>query len=339
MSTDIARTIERLVMSTTLRVAVLDDYPRLAARSADWAVLGDSVEVTYFHDHVDDRSLLVNRLRPFDVVVAMRERTPFPGDVLRALPSLRLLVATGMHHQTIDFDAATAAGITVCGTESGPGVAATIELTWGLILALARRIADEDRAIRAGGWHVTAGPLLAGKVLGIVGLGNLGSQLPPVARALGMRVVAWSHNLTDERAAEVGVERLDHDEFFSTSDVVSVHLKLGPRSHGYVGAAEFGLMKPTALVINTSRGPVVDETALLDALHSRRIAGAALDVFDREPLPVDHPLRHAPNTLLTPHIGYATIDTYRLAYGQAVDDIAAFVRGEPVRVLNDAPRW
>jgi phosphoglycerate dehydrogenase-like enzyme len=180
----------------------------------------------------------------------MRERTPFPGDVLRSLPALRLLVATGMHHQTIDFDAANEAGITVCGTESSQGAVATIELTWGLILALARRIADEDRAIRAGGWQVGLGPLLAGKTLGIVGLGNLGSLLPPVGRALGMRVVAWSVNMTDERAAEVGVERLEHDEFFSTADVISVHLKLGPRSHGYIGDAQFALMKRSALLIN-----------------------------------------------------------------------------------------
>ena len=221
----------------------------------------------------------------------MRERTPFPGDVLRALPALRLLVATGMHHSAIDFDTATELGITVCGTQSWRGATATIELTWGLILALARGIATEDSAIRSGGWQVGLGTLLEGKTLGIVGLGNLGSLLPPVATALGMRTVAWSVNLTDERAAEVGVERLDHDEFFAASDVISVHLKLGPRSHGYVGRAEFDLMKPTALLINTSRGPVVDEAALIDALRTRRIAGAALDVYDREPLPVDHPLR------------------------------------------------
>jgi phosphoglycerate dehydrogenase-like enzyme len=273
------------------------------------------------------------------VVVAMRERTPFPGDVLRRLPELRLLVATGMHHSTIDFEAATEAGITVCGTQSSQGAVTTIELTWGLILALARRLAQEDGAIRNGGWQVGLGSMLGGKTLGIVGLGNLGSLLPPVGRALGMRIVGWSVNLTAERAAEVGVERLDHDEFFETSDVVSVHLKLGPRSRGYVGPAEFALMKPTALLINTSRGPVVDEAALIDALRTRRIAGAALDVYDREPLPSDHPLRSLPNTLLTPHIGYATVETYRDYYGQAIDDILAFVRGEPVRVLNTAPPW
>ena len=321
-------------MRTLCRVAVLDDYQRVAQRSTEWSILGDDVVVTFFHDHVDEPRQLINRLTPFDVVVAMRERTPFPGVVLRELPDLRLLVATGMHHSTIDFDAATVLGITVCGTQSWRGATATIELTWGLILALARGIAAEDSAIRSGGWQVGLGTLLEGKTLGIVGLGNLGCLLPPVAAALGLRTVAWSRNLTAERAAEVGVERLDHDEFFRTSDVISVHLKLSPRSHGYVGRAEFELMKPTAFLINTSRGPVVDEAALLDALRSGRIAGAALDVYDREPLPVDHPLRRVPNALLTPHIGYATDETYREYYGQAVEDIIAFRQGNPVRRLN-----
>jgi phosphoglycerate dehydrogenase-like enzyme len=334
MSTDIARTIERLAMDELCRVAVIDDYQRVAEGSTDWSTLGDDVVVTFFHDHADDPRQLVNRLHSYDVVVAMRERTAFPGDVLRALPNLRLLVATGMHHSAIDFATATELGITACGTQSWQGATATIELTWGLILGLARGIATEHAAIRHGGWQVSLGTLLEGKTLGIVGLGNLGSLLPPVATALGMRTVAWSVNLTNERAVEVGVERVDHDEFFAASDVISVHLKLGPRSHGYIGRAEFDLMKPTALLVNTSRGPVVDETALVDALRSRRIAGAALDVYDREPLPVDHPLRSLPNVLLTPHIGYATVETYHDYYGQAVEDIIAFRQGNPVRRLN-----
>ena len=321
-------------MQRLCRIAVLDDYQRAAQDAADWSLLGDDVVVTFFHDHVDEHRQLVNRLTPFDIVVAMRERTAFPGEVLRELPDLGLLVATGMHHSLIDFAAATQLGITVCGTQSWRGATATVELTWGLIFALARGIATEDSAIRSGGWQVGLGTLLEGKTLGIVGLGNLGSLLPPVATALGMRTVAWSTNLTHERAADVGVERLDHDEFFASSDFVSVHLKLSPRSHGYVGRTEFDLMKPTAFLINTSRGPVVDEAALLDALRSRRIAGAALDVYDREPLPVDHPLRSVPNALLTPHIGYATVETYRDYYGQAVEDIIAFRRGNPLRRLN-----
>jgi phosphoglycerate dehydrogenase-like enzyme len=334
MSTDISRTIERRTMDRLCRVAVLDDYQRVAERVTDWSVLGHDIVVTFFHDHVDEHRQLVNRVGPFDIVVAMRERTPFPEDVLRQLPNLRLLVATGMHHSVIDFDAATELGITVCGTQSRRGATATIELTWGLILALARGIASEDAAIRNGGWQIGLGMMLEGKTLGIVGLGNLGSLLPPVATALGMRTIAWSKNLTDERAAEVGVARVDHDEFFATSDVISVHLKLSPRSHGYIARAEFEFMKPTALLINTSRGPVVDEAALLDALQCRRIAGAALDVYDREPLPPDHPLRHLPNALLTPHIGYATVETYRDYYGQAVEDILAFRQGQPLRRLN-----
>jgi phosphoglycerate dehydrogenase-like enzyme len=321
-------------MQTLCRVAVLDDYQRVARDCGDWTLLGDDVAVTFFHDHVDDARQLVNRLAPYDVVVAMRERTPFPGEVLRALPELRLLVATGMHHSAIDFEAATALGITVCGTQSWRGATATIELTWGLILALARGIAAENAAIGSGGWQVGLGTLLEGKTLGIVGLGNLGSLLPPVATALGMRTVAWSANLTDERAAEVGVERLDHDDFFTASDVISVHLKLSPRSRGYVGRAQFELMKPTALLINTSRGPVVEEAALLEALRSRRIAAVALDVYDQEPLAVDHPLRSMPNALLTPHIGYATVETYGEYYGQAIEDILAFREGNPVRRLN-----
>jgi phosphoglycerate dehydrogenase-like enzyme len=334
MSTVIARTIERPTMHALSRVAVLDDYQRVAQDCADWSLLGDEVAVTFFHDHIDDARQLVNRLAPYDVVVAMRERTPFPGDVLRALPDLRLLVATGMHHSTIDFETATELGITVCGTQSWRGATATIELTWGMILALARGIATEHAAIGSGGWQVGLGTLLEGKTLGIVGLGNLGSLLPPVATALGMRTVAWSANLTDQRAVEVGVERLDHDEFFAASDVISVHLKLSPRSHGYIGRTQFDLMKPTVLLINTSRGPVVDEAALLDALRSRRIAGVALDVYDREPLAADHPLRNMPNALLTPHIGYATVETYGEYYSQAVEDIVAFRQGKPLRRLG-----
>src|SRR5690606_8109769 len=209
---------------------------------------------------------------------------PFPATLLARLPRLRLLVATGMFHQMIDFEAARSCGIVVCGTDNGPGLATTVEHIWALILGLARQIAAEDAAIRSGGWQVSLGPLLAGKTLGILGLGNLGRALVPIARAFGMHVVAWSRNLTDAAAARVGVPRVDYERFFDESDVVTVQLKLSPRSVGYVGAGEFARMKPTALFVNTSRGPIVDEAALVEALRSRRIAGAALDVFDREPL-------------------------------------------------------
>jgi phosphoglycerate dehydrogenase-like enzyme len=320
-------------MNGPFRIAVLDDFQRVAERMTDWTKLGAASELVFFHDHLDHEDALVARLEAFDAIVAMRERTPFPRALLTRLPRLQVLVATGMHHQTIDFDAARERGIVVCGTESPFGVEATTEHIWALILGLARHIAVEDAAIRAGGWQVAIGPVLTGKTLGVLGLGNLGRSVPPVARALGMRVVAWSRNLSDERAAAEGVERVDHDVFFRDSDVITVHLKLSPRSIGYVGAAQFALMKPTALFVNTSRGPVVDEAALIEALRTRRIAGAALDVFDREPLPVEHPLRSLPNTLLTPHMGYVSSDGYRTYYAQAVEALVAFRAGTPVRRL------
>lgn len=321
-------------MNERFRIAVLDDFQDVAAGMADWSAAGPDAEVTFFHDHLADEGALEHRLRDFDAIVAMRERTPFPASLLARLPRLRLLIATGMYHQTIDFGAARARGIVVCGTDNGPGLATTVEHIWAMILGLARNLAAEDAAIRAGGWQVGLGPLLAGKTLGVLGLGNLGRALVPIARAFGMRVVAWSRNLTEAAAAEAGAVHVDQDTFFRESDVVTVQLKLSPRSVGYVGAADFARMKPTALFVNTSRGPIVDEAALIDALHSRRIAGAALDVFDREPLPRDHPLRTLPNTLLTPHMGYASHETYRAFYACAVETLVAFRAGRPIRVLS-----
>lgn len=315
------------------RIAVIDDFQRVASRMADWSALGPDVESVFFADHLADPDALVARLGDFDAIVAMRERTPFPEALLERLPRLRLLVATGMFHQTIDFEAAKRLGVTVCGTDNGPGLATTVEHIWALILGLARRLADEDAAIREGGWQVSLPPLLAGKTLGILGLGNLGRALVPGARAFGLHVVAWSRNLTAEQAAAAGVVAVDRETFFRESDVVTVQLKLSPRSVGYVGPAEFALMKPTALFVNTSRGPIVDEAALIEALRSRRIAGAALDVFDREPLPTDHVLRRIPHTLLTPHMGYVSAETYRAFYASAVEVIHAFSKGEPIRRL------
>jgi phosphoglycerate dehydrogenase-like enzyme len=314
-------------------VAVLDDYQQVALSLGPWRQLDPSVEVTCFHDHVDDRQQLINRLQPFDAVVAMRERTAFGRDVLSCLPALRLLVTKGMANAVIDVAAANELGIVVCGTGGWAGATATVELTWALILGLARDVPKEDAGIRHGAWQLGIGTQLGGKTIGIVGLGNIGSLIPPVGRALGMRVTAWSRNLSDARAAEVGVERLDHDEFFSTSDVITVHLKQSDRSLGYIGREELRMMKPTALLVNTSRGPVVDEAALLEALERRWIAGAALDVYDREPLPADHPLRYLPGTLLSPHMGYVTVESYAEHFTQAVEDIAAFVDGAPLRVL------
>jgi phosphoglycerate dehydrogenase-like enzyme len=310
------------------RVAVLDDYQGVALGCADWSAL----EVEVFPDHVADDDALVEQLAPFDVVVAMRERTPFPRARLERLPSLRLLVTTGMRNASIDLDAARELGITVCGTGSlGPP---TAELAWALILALTRHVPAEDAAMRAGGWQHTIGPELAGHRLGIVGLGRLGARMAAIARAFEMEVVAWSQNLTAERAAEAGAARVDKDELFATADVVTIHLVLSDRTRGLVGTSELALMRPTAYLVNTSRGPIVDEAALLDALHAGRIAGAALDVYDTEPLPGDHPLRRAPNTVLTPHIGYVTTGTYEVFYRDAVEDVERWLAGDPVRVLN-----
>lgn len=314
------------------RIAVLDDYQSVAADFCDWSRVPGTVSVVEFHDAVSDEDALAARLEPFDVVVAMRERTEFPRSLLERLPNLRLLVTTGMRNRAIDVAAAGELGITVCGT--GAGAAATAELTWGLVLATLRNIPREDSSIRAGGWQQTLGGDLDGARLGVVGLGRLGSRVAAVGQAFGMDVVAWSQNLTDERAAEVGVRRVERDELFATADVVTIHLLLSRRTRGLIGADDLGRMKPTAVLVNTSRGPIVDQQALLDALHGGRIAGAGLDVFEAEPLPRDHPLRSAPRTVLTPHLGYVTRGTYEVFYGEAVEDVAAWVAGEPVRVLE-----
>src|SRR5688500_15219204 len=262
----------------------------------------------------------------------MRERTEFRRSLLERLPNLRLLVTTGRRNKSIDVEAATERGITVCGTGILPN--GTAELTWGLILAAARHIPQEDASVRAGGWQETVGMDLAGARLGVVGLGGQGSQVARIGLAFGMDVVAWSQNLTDERAVEVGVRRVEREELFGTSDVVTVHLLLSKRTRGLIGADDLGRMKPTALLINTSRGPIVEQRALLDALREGRIGGAGLDVFDQEPLPIDHPLRTAPRTVLTPHLGYVTRNTYEIFYREAVEDVAAFLAGSPVRVVG-----
>ena len=313
-------------------VTVLDDYQGVALESADWTPVTNRFEVAVLSAHIADPAAVVERLRDSEIVVAMRERTPFPASVLRELPSLRLLVTTGMKNAAIDLPAAADLGITVCGTSaSGTPVP---EITIGMIIALTRNFVAEDAAVRAGGWQHTIGPGLAGLTLGIVGLGRLGTPVARLARAFDMDVIAWSPNLTAERAAEQGVRAVGKSELFASSDVVTVHMPLSERSRGLIGAAEFAAMKPTGYLVNTSRGPIVDEAALLDALRERRIAGAALDVYDVEPLPVDHPLRSMPNTLLLPHIGYVTTDAYRTWYGEAVEDIVAWADGAPIRVLN-----
>jgi phosphoglycerate dehydrogenase-like enzyme len=315
-----------------MRVALLDDYQDVALRTVDWSVLGPGFEVVAFHDHVSEPDALVERLRDFEVVMAMRERTAFPRSVLERLPNLRLLVTAGMRNAAIDIAAANELGVTVSGT-GGRGYA-TAELTWGLILALARHIPEEHVAIQSGRWQTSVGLELRHKVLGLVGLGNLGTQVAKVGLAFGMEVIAWSQNLTPERAAERGVTRVERDELFQRADIVSVHLVLSDRTRGLIGAPELALMKPTAYLVNTSRGPIVDEQALAEALGARRIAGAGLDVFEVEPLPAGHPFRALDNVLLTPHIGYVTGDTYALWYREALEDIQAFVAGAPVRVIE-----
>ncbi|MCW2741913.1 MAG: Phosphoglycerate dehydrogenase serA-like [Blastococcus sp.] len=314
------------------RIAVLDDYQSVAAEFTDWSKVPEPVQVVEFHDHVDDEDALAERLQPFDVVIAMRERTRLPRSLLERLPNLKLLVTTGMRNKSIDIEAATARGITVCGT--GSQATATVELTWALILATLRHVPQEDAALRAGGWQQTIGGDLAGSRLGVVGLGRIGSKVAAIGQAFGMDVVAWSQNLTDERAAEHGVRRVDRDELFATSDVVTVHLLWSKRTRGLIGARDLALMKHTAVLVNTSRGPIVQEQAIVEALEHGAIAGAGLDVYDSEPLPADHPLRSAPNTVLTPHLGYVTRGTYEVFYGEAVEDVAAFLAGAPVRVIE-----
>jgi phosphoglycerate dehydrogenase-like enzyme len=314
------------------KIAVLDDYQDAAREFGPWSELGAGAEVTVFTDHVAETGALVERLAPFDVIVAMRERTRFPRAVLERLPRLRLLVSTGMGSGHIDLEAARERGITVCGT-GGRGEPPA-ELTWALILGLARHIAEEDAGIRAGSWGLSVGTDLAGATLGVIGLGNLGQRVARVGLAFGMRVIAWSQNLDPGVAAAAGVEPVSKQTLLREADVVTIHLRLSERTTGLIGAADLALLKPTALLVNTSRGPIVDEAALVDALRSGRIGGAGLDVFDTEPLPPGHPLRTTPRTLLTPHIGYVSANSYRVFYGDAVEDIRAYLDGRPIRQLG-----
>lgn len=314
------------------RVAILDDYQGVALSMADWPSLGAGVSFHPFHERIRGEDTLAERLRTFDVIVAMRERTPFPAALLQRLPALKLLVTTGRRNAAIDVQAATARGVVVSGTATH--AMPPVELTWALILAAARHIPRETAAMRDGGWQTTMGVGLHGKTLGVIGLGRLGSDVARIGKAFGMQVLAWSQNLTRDTTDAVGVELADKDTLFRRSDVVTVHLVLSDRTRGIVGERELALMKPTALLVNTARGPIVDEHALINALRRSVIAGAALDVFDEEPLPVDHPLRRLENALLTPHLGYVTEENYRLAYGEVVEDIRAFLAGSPVRVIG-----
>ena len=315
-----------------VRIAVLDDYQGVALKYADWSVLPSDTEIQVFRDHLFDEDAIVERLRDFEIVMAMRERTPFPRSLLERLPKLKLLTTTSMLNRAINVEAGLELGITVCGTGSVPSP--TVDLTWGLILALLRYIPQEDRAIRDGRWQISMGIGLQDKVLGVVGLGNLGSKVAIVGKAFGMNVIAWSQNLTAERTAQFGVTLVTKDELFSQSDGITVHMVLGDRSRGLIGASDLARMKPTAHLINTSRGPIVDEKALVEALEKGAIAGAGLDVFDQEPLPQDHPLRHLENVVVTPHIGYVTTETYEVFFRDTVENIQAFLEEQPIRVIT-----
>jgi phosphoglycerate dehydrogenase-like enzyme len=318
-----------------MRVAVLDDYQRVAEGLADWSPVRARAEVDFFHEHLGDDDAVVAKLAGYDIVVAVRERTRFPRSVLERLPKLKLISNTGHYMAHIDLVCADERGITVCETTRRPGpTGAVAEMTWTLIFALARNVIAEDRSVRTGGWQAGVGMQLGGRRLGVLGLGRTGAPVAKLGLALEMDVVAWSQNLTPERCAEVGVTYVDKDTLFRTSDFITVQLVLSRRTRGLVGARELGLMKKTAYLVNTARGPIVEENALLEALHAGTIGGAGLDVYDQEPLPADHPLRRAPRTILTPHIGYVTDVSYETFYVQAVENIRAFLDGKPIRALN-----
>jgi phosphoglycerate dehydrogenase-like enzyme len=317
--------------SEAVSVAILDDYQNVALSVAPWNRLPANVAVLAFNDHVTDRDALIARLAPFDVIVAMRERTQLLREVIEALPNLKLIVTTGSANAAIDIAACKERGVPVCGT--GALHSPTVELTWGLIIALLRHIPAEDAAIRLGNWQSTIGVGLEGKTLAVLGLGHLGSRVARIGAAFEMNVIAWSQNLTETRAVENGAQRVEKDELFEQADVLTIHVVLSKRTRGLVGARELALMKPSAYLVNTSRGPIVDEVALIDALTNGKLAGAALDVFNTEPLPVDHPLRSLPNTVITPHLGYVTIENYEVYYRDALADIEAWLAGNPLRLL------
>ncbi|CAE6820583.1 MULTISPECIES: D-2-hydroxyacid dehydrogenase family protein [Paraburkholderia] len=306
-----------------IKVAVLDDYQNVALSVADWSPLKDLADVTVFNDHVADIGSLIQRLQPFDVVCVMRERTPLSRVVIESLPNLKLIASTGPGNVSIDQEAAAERGIEI--RHTGYSSTPTIEMTWALILAMARNIPLETQSVREGGWQLSLGEQLAGKTLGVLGLGHIGSAVGVIGRAFRMNVIAWSENLTEERAAEKGVQRVSKDVLFSTSDFLSIHLRFSERTRGLVGATELAQMKSTSRLINTSRGAIVDNAALLRALTTGQIAGAALDVYEVEPLENPHPLRQLPNVLATPHIGYVSKELYRTFYGDTVQNIVKWL--------------
>lgn len=314
-----------------MKIAVLDDYQSVARDMADWSVLEPEHEITFFSDIYEGLEGFAARLAPYEILCVMRERSPIGADLLSRLPNLKLVVTAGMRNAAIDMDWCKENGIPVLGTRNS--AQATPELAWGLIIALARNICTENARMRDGSWITTLGTDLYGKTLGILGLGRLGRKMAQIGQAFDMNVIAWSANLTSESAAEVGVERVEKDELFARSDFLTIHYKLGDRSRGLVGSDELRSMKKTAFLINTSRGPIVDTDALIAALEAGEIAGAGVDVYDAEPLAKDHPIRSAPRTVLTPHLGYVTDGVYTAFYGQMVECIQSWLAGDPVRRL------
>jgi phosphoglycerate dehydrogenase-like enzyme len=313
-----------------VQIAVLDDYQGVALQSADWSLLNGKANITVFRDHLSDSTALIERLKPFTVLSVMRERTPLTRAIIEQLPNLKLIASTGSRNASIDLAAATEHGITVCHT--GYSSHGAIEITWALILAMLRNVPAEFASVQKGQWQISVGGDLAGKTIGVVGLGSIGARIAKIAHAFGMNIVAWSQNLTPESAEKHGAHLVSKEELFRTADIVTIHLVLSARTKGMIGATEFGWMKPTAYFVNTSRGPLVDEAALLSALKSRSIAGAALDVYDVEPLPPSHPFRSLDRLLVTPHIGFVTNETYRIFYGDTVENIAAWLGGTSIRV-------
>lgn len=318
-----------------MRLAILDDYHGVALDMADWGRLGERLQITCFDRPIKDEDELARLLEPFDAVMAMRERTPMPRSLLMRLPNLRLIITTGMWNASIDIDGATELGIQVCGT--GDVGHLTAELTLALLLALARQLPFEERALREGRWQTRLGEGLQGKTLGLIGLGNLGRQVARFGQALSMRTIAWSENLTAEAARQWGCKLVTFEALLSEADYVTIHVRLSDRTRGLLGAGELALLKPTAYLVNTSRGPIVDEAALYEALKRRAFAGAALDVYSVEPLPEDAPIRQLDNVILIPHLGYVARENYQLMYSEGLEDVEAFLAGTPVRPLNSVP--
>lgn len=311
-----------------IRIAILDDYQNAASEMADWSPLAGRAEVTVFNDHLSDLNAIVERLLPFEVLCVMRERTPLPRSIIERLPRLKLIASTGPRNAAIDVQAAADRGIVV--THTGYESTSTIEMVWALILASARHVALENAHLRAGGWQIKVGDCLRGKTLGVLALGNVGAEVARIGGAFGMKVIAWSQNLTADKAQACGARLVSKQELFRAADFLTIHVVLSERTKGIVGAAELQAMKPSARLINTSRGPIVNEQALIESLRERRIAGAALDVFDVEPLPADHPFRSMGNVLATPHAGYVARELYRTFYGDTVTHVMQWLAQQPV---------